>query len=211
MSPPCTERSVPYAGGVATPDTTRRPSQARDRLLSSASGLFYAKGVHAVGVDEIISTAQITRATFYRHFPSKDDLIVAYIRTADAQIRGAVAAATSDPTSPDSTVRALAAHVVGQIRTPGFRGCAFLNAAAEYPDPHDPVRQAIQAHRTWYRDTIEDAFARVTTERAALAAAHFVMLRDGAMSEGCLGDPDAVTATFLHGVDGMLASFDTVT
>jgi AcrR family transcriptional regulator len=182
-----------------------RPSEARERLLNTASGLFYTKGVHTVGVDEILSKAKVTRATFYRHFPSKDDLIIEYIRTADAGIRAALARATGGTT--DSQVRALAEFVAEQIRTPGFRGCAFLNAAAEYPDEDDPIRQAVMAHRQWFHDTVLAAFREVTTERAPQAADHFVMLRDGAMASGCLQDRETVVATFLHGVDGMLASF----
>lgn len=201
------ERSIQYDRGMTAQTVPQRPSEARERLLRTASGLFYAKGIHAVGIDEILSRAQVTRATFYRHFPSKDDLIVQYIRTADQGIRDAVAAATDKLTSPDSGVRALADFVASQIKTPGFRGCAFLNAAAEYPDAENPIRQAILAHRSWFYETVLTAFGRVT-DRAPLAAAHFVMLRDGAFAEGCLADPDTVTKTFLHGVDGMLASFD---
>jgi AcrR family transcriptional regulator len=159
--------------------------------------------VHAVGVDEIISRAQVTRATFYRHFPSKDDLIVQYIRTADQDIRDAVATALENPTSPDYGVRAIADYVASQIKTPGFRGCAFLNAAAEYPDAEDPIHQAILAHRTWFYETVRDQFSRVS-DRAELAAKHFVMLRDGAMAEGSLSDVDNTISTFLHGIDGML-------
>jgi hypothetical protein len=133
-------------------------------------------------------------------------LIVQYIRTADRGIRDAVAAATDKPTSADSGVRALADFVASQIKTPGFRGCAFLNAAAEYPDVDNPIHQAILAHRSWFYETVLNAFDRVT-DRAPLAAAHFVMLRDGAFVEGCLSDPDTVTETFLHGIDGMLDSF----
>lgn len=200
------ERSIHYRSGMTAQTVPQRPSEARERLLRTASGLFYAKGIHAVGIDEILSRAQVTRATFYRHFPSKDDLIVQYIRTADQGIRDAVAAATDKPTSADAGVRALADFVASQIKTPGFRGCAFLNAAAEYPDLENPIHQAILAHRSWFYETVLDAFGRVT-DRAPLAAAHFVMLRDGAFVEGCLADPDTVTKTFLHGVDGMLASF----
>ncbi len=200
------ERSIHYDHGMAVTTVPQRPSEARERLLRTASGLFYSKGVHAVGVDEILSRAQVTRATFYRHFPSKDDLIVQYIRTADQGIRDAVAAATDKPASADSCIRALADFVASQIKTPGFRGCAFLNAAAEYPDVENPIHQAILAHRSWFYETVLNAFGRVT-DRAPLAAAHFVMLRDGAFVEGCLADPDTVTKTFLHGVDGMLASF----
>jgi len=208
------ERSIHYNGGMTVQTAPQRPSEARERLLRTASGLFYARGIHAVGIDEILSRAQVTRATLYRHFPGKDDLILQYIRTADQGIRDAVAAATGaatatgTPTSADSGVRALADFVASQIKTPGFRGCAFLNAAAEYPDVENPIHQAILAHRSWFYETVLAAFSRVTdTDRAPLAAAHFVMLRDGAFVEGCLADPDTVTKTFLHGVDGMLASF----
>ena len=200
------ERSIHYNHGMAVTTVPQRPSEARERLLRTASGLFYAKGIHTVGIDEILSRSQVTRATFYRHFPSKDDLIVQYIRSADQGIRDTVAAATDSPTSPDSSVRALADFVASQIKTPGFRGCAFLNAAAEYPDVENPIHQAILAHRSWFHETVLHAFGRVT-DRAPLAAAHFVMLRDGAFVEGCLADPDTVTKTFLHGIDGMLASF----
>jgi len=172
--------------------------------VGTASGLFYTKGVHAVGVDEIISTTPTTRATFYRHFPSKDDLIVAYIQGTDQQIRDDLAAALRNPTSPDSGVRAIAHYVARQIKTAGFRGCAFLNAAAEYPHADDPIRKAIQTHRRWYYETIRNEFRRVTDERAELAAKHFVMLRDGAMVEGCLADAKTTVKTFLHGIDGML-------
>src|ERR1700744_710803 len=95
----------PYTRSVTSETTAQRPSAARERLLSTASELFYTKGVHAVGVDEIISRAPIPRATFYRHFPSKDDLIVAYIRSADQHIRDDIAAALENPTSPESGVR----------------------------------------------------------------------------------------------------------
>ncbi|MHA3704541.1 TetR/AcrR family transcriptional regulator [Jatrophihabitans sp. YIM 134969] len=194
---------------MTPPAVSARPSEARDRLLATASGLFYAKGVHAVGTEEIISTAQVTRATFYRHFPSKDDLIVEYLRTADLAIRAAVAAAVAEDSAPGSAVRGIASVVAGQIGTPGFRGCAFLNAAAEYPDPDDPIHQAILTHRAWFRDAVHDAFAQVT-DRAPQATAHFVMLRDGAMAEGCLSDPRSVIDTFLAGIDGMLATFPAV-
>jgi len=203
------ERSIHYDRAMAATTVPQRPSEARERLLRTASGLFYTKGIHAVGIDEILSRAQVTRATFYRHFPSKDDLIVQYIRTADQGIRDAVATATAaaKPGAADSGVRTLADFVAGQIKTPGFRGCAFLNAAAEYRELEDPIRQAIVTHRSWFYDTVLDAFSRVT-DRAPQAAAHFVMLRDGAMTEGCFVDRDTVTATFLAGVDGMLATFD---
>jgi AcrR family transcriptional regulator len=190
---------------VPAPIAPQRPSEARDRLLRTATALFYAKGVHAVGIDEIISSAQITRATLYRHFPSKDDLIVEYIRAADRQMREAVASATGRPTSPDSGVRAIAGVVAGQITSPGFRGCAFLNAAAEYPDVDDPIHQAVLTHRSWFFDAVAEQFSRIGGGSREWAE-QFVMLRDGAMAEGCLSDPERVSRTFLRAVDGILAA-----
>ena len=66
-------------------------SAARERLLRTASELFYREGIHSVGVDRIIAEAGVTRATFYRHFPSKEDLVEAYLGVEDATIRDAFA------------------------------------------------------------------------------------------------------------------------
>src|SRR5690242_17664541 len=121
----------------------QRPSEARDRLLRTASAIFYAKGINAVGVEEIVSQARVTRATFYRHFPSKDDLIVAYLRATDEQIRVQVRAITERGQPAADTIRAIAAWIVDQIKGSDFRGCAFLNAAAEFPDADSRVQHAV--------------------------------------------------------------------
>src|SRR5690242_16960739 len=112
-----------------------RPSEARARLPNTATKIFYTEGIHSVGVDRIIAEAKVTRATFYRHFPSKDDLILAYLREVHKMDRGAVdkAMATGNPAPVDSLL-AIAGSIAEGIRSRGFRGCAFLNAAAEYPN-----------------------------------------------------------------------------
>lgn len=179
-------------------------SEARARLVETASRLFYAEGLHSVGIDRIISTAEVTRATLYRHFPSKDDLLVAYLGGADAAVRERVDAARAGGGSADDTVRAVAGTIAEDIRRPGFRGCAFLNAAAEYPDPDHPVHQAVLRHRAWLLTTMTELFAATGKPDAEPAGRHFVMLRDGAMAAGCLTDPDPVCDTFLRGVEGLL-------
>ncbi|MEU4555961.1 TetR/AcrR family transcriptional regulator [Micromonospora violae] len=185
-----------------TPDT--RPSEARLRLLTTAIRLFYSEGMHSVGIDRIISEAKVTRATFYRHFPSKDDLILAYLREIHRMEREAVDTAIATHSSPVDPLRAIAGSIARNIQSPGFRGCAFLNAAAEYPATEHPVRQEIIAHRQWFLDTLTTLMAQVHQETADPAARHFVMLRDGAMAAGCLFDPALVSETFLRGVDGLL-------
>lgn len=181
-----------------------RPSEARLRLLSTAVRVFYAEGIHSVGVDRIVAEAQVTRATFYRHFPSKETLVVAYLNEADQAIHGQADAAVAAGLPAADTVRALSESIAQGIQSPGFRGCAFLNAVAEYPEPDHPVHLAVLAHRAWFLDTVTALFAEIREETAEASARHFVMMRDGAMAAGCLFDPVLVCETFLRGVEGLL-------
>lgn len=179
-----------------------RPSEARSRLLSTATRIFYTEGIHSVGIDRIVAEAQVTRATLYRHFPGKEELVLAYLNEVDLAMRAqADAAAMAEPAE---TLRAIAMAIAQGIGSAGFRGCAFLNAAAEYSDPGHPVRQAVLAHRRWFLETVTDLMTRISEKSAEPAARHFVMLRDGAMAAGCLSDPAPVCETFLRGVEGLL-------
>ncbi len=179
-------------------------SEARARLLDTATGLFYAEGLHAVGVERVISEAKVTRATLYRHFPGKNDLLVAYLRRADEAVRARVDAARAPDATPDDIIRAVARSIADDIQRKGFRGCAFLNAAAEFPDPAHPVHQAVLNHRNWFLTTMTELFTATGKPDAGPAAQHFVMLRDGAMAAGCLADPKPICDTFLRGVEGLL-------
>jgi AcrR family transcriptional regulator len=179
-------------------------SEARTRLLNTATRIFYAEGIHSVGIDRIVAEAQVTRATLYRHFPSKEDLVLAYLKQADQGIRGQVAVAVASSPSPTEQVRAVATSITDGIQSAGFRGCAFLNAAAEYSDPAHPIHQAVLAHRQWFLTTVTDLLAHTSDKPADAAGRHFIMLRDGAMAAGCLFDPKLISDTFLHGVEGIL-------
>ncbi|WP_086827986.1 TetR/AcrR family transcriptional regulator [Allokutzneria sp. NRRL B-24872] len=179
-------------------------SEARSRLLATATRIFYAEGIHSVGVDRIVAEAKVTRATLYRHFPGKDDLIACYLKEADQAIRQQAAAVAAKGMSASETLWAVAESIAEGIRSPGFRGCAFLNAAAEYPDPAHPVHQAVLAHREWFARMVTELLARVGDTPAEPAARHLVLLRDGAMATGCLSDPEPVCETFLRGVEGLL-------
>ncbi|TXS00724.1 TetR/AcrR family transcriptional regulator [Streptomyces sp. col6] len=179
-------------------------SEARARLLGTAVRIFYAEGIHSVGIDRIIAEAQVTRATLYRHFTGKEDLVLAYLEQADHGIRAQLSAAQDSAGTPGDKVRAVGRAIAEGIRSEGFRGCAFLNAAAEYPDPSHPIHQAVLAHRQWFLDTVTYLLAQVGDVPAEAAGRHFVMLRDGAMAAGCLADPGLITETFLEGVEGIL-------
>ncbi|GAA1560015.1 TetR family transcriptional regulator [Kribbella lupini] len=185
-------------------ETEARPSEARQRLLTTATRIFYAEGIHSVGVDRLIAEAKVTRATFYRHFPGKEDLVLSYLREVHTMERTTVEAAIAGNPKPVDALLAIARSIAQGIQSPGFRGCAFLNAAAEYPTTDQPVHQEIIAHRQWFLDTLTAMMAQVHRGTADAAARHFVMLRDGAMAAGCLFDPALVAETFLRGIEGLL-------
>jgi AcrR family transcriptional regulator len=189
---------------MSSTSSTTRPSEARTRLLNTATRIFYAEGIHSVGIDRIIAEAQVTRATLYRHFAGKEELVLAYLDQADRQIRTQITAAETGADSAADKVRAVARSIAEGINSPGFRGCAFLNAVAEYPDATSPVHQAVLAHRQWFLNTVTELLAHTGFAPADAAGRHLVMLRDGAMAAGCLFDPQLVTETFLDGVEGIL-------
>lgn len=187
------------------PSRPARPSEARERLLATASALFYAEGITSVGVDRIVSEARVTRATFYRHFPGKEDLVVAYLEGVHALVAERVAALAARREG-EELVRALAREVGGELGREGFRGCAFINAASEFEDAASPVRRVVAAHRGWYLEQVRRAFVGAGHARPGSAARHFVMLRDGAMSAAYLDSPTAARRTFDRGVAGLLRS-----
>ncbi|WP_436535990.1 TetR/AcrR family transcriptional regulator [Actinoplanes sp. HUAS TT8] len=190
-------------------ESAGRPSEARARLLDTAARIFYAEGIRAVGIDRIVAEAQVTRATLYRHFPGKEELVLAYLSDIDQSIRGQTDAALSAGLPPADTIRAIGRSIAEGIRSPGFRGCAFLNAVAEHPDPGSPVHRAVLAHRRWFLDTVTELLGRIRESPAGPAGRHLVMMRDGAMTAGCLFDPELVGETFLTGVDELLQVYAT--
>jgi AcrR family transcriptional regulator len=190
----------------ATRRTPARRSEARERLLATATELFYSEGINAVGVDRIVSVANVTLATFYRHFPGKQDLVVAYLQAIhDSFVERAGAAGGVEGRE---LVAAIGAEVVAEVGHEGFRGCAFINAASEFEDPEHPVRKVVADHRRWYLERLRRAFADAGHNRPGNAARHFVMLRDGAVTAGYLDSPTTAQRTFKRGVKGLIRAID---
>ena len=119
----------------------------RDRILDTAFRLFYAHGIRAVGVDRIIAESGVAKATFYKWFPAKDDLVLAYLDRVDGVWSGQLheAAAAAGPEPADQLVGLFDALGTA-CRRDGYRGCAFINAAAEAA-PGTPVHDRTVAHK----------------------------------------------------------------
>jgi AcrR family transcriptional regulator len=172
--------------------TQARPSVARERILDTAFALFYARGIRAVGIDLIIAEAGVAKATFYKHFPAKDDLVVAYLDKVDGVWTGQLkaAAAAAGPSPADQLVGMFDA-LSSACRREGYRGCAFINAAAE-SQPGTSVHDRTVAHKAavlvWVRDLARAAGAH---DPESLARS-LTLLLDGGLASGALdASPDA--------------------
>jgi len=175
---------------------------ARRRLLDTATRLFYAEGIRAVGIDRIIAEAGVAKATFYNHFPSKDDLVLAYIEQQDRAGRDAVSALPEQP--PRAMIAAIMGRISEAVVAGGWRGCPFLNAAAEYPDPASPVRQAIDARRAWYHDSLRQLLAADGDPAPSVTASLLVALSDGLLEAAYLDDPEDVPALVVEALGRLL-------
>lgn len=172
-----------------------RSSAARERILATAFRLFYARGIRAVGVDTLIAGSGVAKATFYHHFPTKDELVLAYLDHVDTvwtgQLRAAATAAGAHPA--DQLVGAFDALRFA-CRREGYRGCAFLNAAAE-STAGSPVHARTLAHKESVREWLTELAARGGAAQPAELARTLSVLLDGGLADGALaGDPRAAEA-----------------
>jgi AcrR family transcriptional regulator len=180
----------------------RNESAARRRVLDTATRLFYAEGVHAVGIDRIIEEARVAKATFYNHFPSKDELVRAYIEEQDQLGRAATSRLARLP--PRETIFAIFARIGEAALQPGYRGCPFLNAAAEYPDPANPVRRAVDDHRRWFRDLLRGLLLADGHQDPVRTADILVILDAGLLISGEFDDPAELPAIIRDAVARVL-------
>jgi AcrR family transcriptional regulator len=135
-----------------------KPRTGRERLVAAAVELFYRHGFGAVGIDRVIAAAGVTKTTFYKHFESKDDLMVAAVRRRDEWESAAWDRAVRKLAGDDPAAQFVAMLDVLDVwfNDPDFRGCMFLNTAAEFPNPHDPVHRAAADYRRRKRDHFRD-------------------------------------------------------
>jgi AcrR family transcriptional regulator len=186
---------------------TTAPEHPKDRLLRTASRLFYAEGIQAVGINHLVAEAKVTRATFYRHYPSKDDLVSAYLTATAQGIREAVARAREGK-SPHEALRAVMAVLGDATLEDGFRGCQFLNAAAEYPDRTHPVRAVIDDQRSWLSGVLRDLSAATGHPDPDHAARMLVLIHDGAFQSAELDNAEVVRETLRRAVDELFPAPD---
>jgi AcrR family transcriptional regulator len=156
-----------------------RTAEARERLLTAANELFYAEGVHTVGIDRVIEHAGVAKATLYSAFGSKDELIRAYLTRRYEGWQARITEKLASYKTPRDRLLGVFDWLSEAFADPDFHGCAFMNATAEdRPDgpAHDPAAAYRAAVRSLFRDLAEAAGA-VDPDRLA---SQLALLYDGA-------------------------------
>ena len=154
-----------------------KKSDPRERILEVADRLFYADGVRVTGTEKIMSLAEVAKATFYRHFESKDALVLAYLENRDRALWDYL----SHPTSPKDLREALT-KFEQMASWPEIIGCPFLRIASEYPDIAHPYHRLAIEHQNKIVDYLTDLLEPFAIVDKRAAAAAILSVIDGAFS-----------------------------
>jgi len=164
---------------------------ARDRILLTAHDLFYRDGIRATGIDRIIKESGVTKVTFYRHYPSKNELILAYLEYRHAYwMDWFEAAVQRHAESPSHTPVSLIISVLREwFESQTFRGCAFINTVAEFDGAIAGVGDTIRRHKAGMSEALRKIFKETRLEGKEVAVGLAV---DGAIVRAQIdGTPDA--------------------
>ena len=159
------------------------PKTGRDRLIAAGIELFYRLGFQTVGIDLVLHHAGVTKTTFYKHFECKDDFVLACIETRDDWETEAWVRAVNSLAGDDPRAQLLAFFDVldAWFNDPEFRGCIFINAAAEFSDRRDPIHRAAASHKRKARDQFCELARQAGADDPGAFADEYTILLEGTM------------------------------
>lgn len=183
---------------------------AAQRVFEAARDLFYQRGIRAVGVEEIVCEAGVTKPSLYRNFASKDDLVVAcleeFARDALEKLNVVIAAAGDDPRDQ---LRALIAHKAASMNEPGFRGCAISNTAVEFPEPGHRGRQAIEDCKIQFRERLVQLTRDMKAREPEALADGLLLLIEGAYSSHQIFGSQGPGQSLVRSADALIECYRT--
>jgi AcrR family transcriptional regulator len=161
--------------------SVKAEGSARERLLAAANELFYAEGVHSVGIDRVIERAGVAKASLYSSFGSKEELVRAYLASRAERRQQRISERLARETEPRAKILAVY-DVLGELAMrPDYRGCAFVNASAESPRGESKVTAVCASSRGWLRSLFTSLAREAGVSDAETLAGQLVLLYDGAM------------------------------
>jgi AcrR family transcriptional regulator len=193
------------AAEMDSTSTGGHPPPVRDRILATASELFYRHGVHAVGVDLVVKESGIAKTSLYRHFGNKDALIAAFLQEEDADFwRQWDAVAGLHRGDPAAELDAHLAWIQARLRRPGYRGCPQLNVAAEFPAPDHPARRVAAAHKQEMRRRLSALARGMGLAEAENVGSQLALALDGAFMSAPQGGGESIAVTLQATVQALL-------
>ena len=153
----------------------------RERLLTAADELFYAEGVHTVGIDRVLEHAGVAKASLYGTFGSKDELVRAYLEERGRATRARTAARMETFDDPRDKILCVFDLLAETAKEGSFRGCAFVNACAEGPKGPTPARDVSSKQRKWRRDLFAELAKELGVGDPEETARQLALLYDGAV------------------------------
>jgi AcrR family transcriptional regulator len=177
-------RSAPPRKQTA-PANAPQPPRAAERIRASARELFYREGIRAVGVDEIVNRAGVTKPSLYRAFPSKDDLAAAYLSDYDREFWPRFEK-PGGKNQPDARAQVLAyiRELANRAVKDGYRGCGLSNAAVEYPGHTHPARLVAETHKKTLRQRLRELAAEMGARDPRMLGDALMLLIEGVYVTG---------------------------
>lgn len=179
----------------------------RDQLVQRALQAFYSGGFHAIGMDKVAADSGVSKTSIYKHFRTKDELILATLKLRDEQFRAwFVGRINALATTPKDKLSAIFDALHEWFKEPEYSGCMFVKASSEFLDRTDPIHQASAAHKRilleYFTTLATDAGAR----RPKALAGQLLILKEGAIVMAHLDDPDVVAATVKTAAQTVIAA-----
>ncbi|MET0365210.1 MAG: TetR/AcrR family transcriptional regulator [Sphingobium sp.] len=196
---------VKILGSCSDCDDGTPKKTAASKIFDTAKDLFYKRGVRAVGVDEIVCEAGVTKPSLYRAYKSKDDLVAACLKESVAEGRSAIyAAIDAAGPCPRDRLRALINHHAYKISCPEFRGCAISNVAIELPEPGHPGRAIVEDCKTQFRAIVSDLTRDLGICEPEALADGLVLVIEGAMATHHVFGSQGPALALVHTCDALI-------
>ncbi|MGD0958403.1 MAG: TetR/AcrR family transcriptional regulator [Methylomonas sp.] len=160
---------------------TIMPRNLRDHILKTASELFYSHGIKATGIDAIVKACGIAKMSLYKYFPAKEDLILAHLQNSAEEMRARISIVLdSGELTPQQKLLGVFDVFSQLLVSPGFRGCPFINASAEFADANHPVLQASAEFYASFSSVLINLAAQAGCKNAEELGHQLAMLIAGA-------------------------------
>jgi len=190
-----------------THEAARVRSDVREKILETATTLFYELGVHAVGVDLVVEKSGVAKTSLYRHFGTKDDLVAAFLDRKDLDFWARWDQAAERHQHDAGAELSAQLDWIGELAgRPGYRGCPQINVAAEFPDEDHPARKVAKAHKLELRQRLLRLAERLDVDAPQELAGDLAVLINGAFVSTSLFEPGEAVPLLHRAANALIAA-----